>query len=81
MQVVCYASYRLLDAVTQWPAATQGSEILCKSAHSELFERDIVPHGCHLLGDSGYPCMRWLLTPYLPPRRQQLQLEEFSNDR
>ena len=78
VQVVCDANYCLLDVVAQWPGSTHDSRILHQSALKQLFERGIVPQGCHMLGDSGYPCMTWLLTPFLPGRRQSHQLEEYK---
>ena len=78
VQVVCDASYCLLDIVAQWPGSTHDSRILQQSGLNQLFERGMVPQGCHMLGDSGYPCKTWLLTPYLPPRAQQQQLEEYK---
>ncbi|KAK6293355.1 hypothetical protein J4Q44_G00356810 [Coregonus suidteri] len=43
--------------------------MLSESGIRQLFERRYVPANCHLLGDSGYPCKPWLLTPYLQPRQ------------
>ncbi|KAK0144096.1 hypothetical protein N1851_017547 [Merluccius polli] len=39
-----------------------------ESGLRQLFERHRVPVGCHLLGDSGYPCKTWVWTPYLNPQ-------------
>ncbi|KAK9976517.1 hypothetical protein ABG768_021722 [Culter alburnus] len=66
-QIVFDASYTILDIVAKWPGATHDSRILQESGLRLLFERHHVPAGCHLLGDSGYPCRTWLLTPYIHP--------------
>ncbi|XP_062398163.1 uncharacterized protein LOC134088254 isoform X1 [Sardina pilchardus] len=58
----------VLDVVAKWPGSTHDSRLLMESGLRELFERRHVPAGCHLLGDSGYPCKSWLLTPYLHPQ-------------
>ena len=68
MQVVFDANFNILDVVAKWPGATHDSRILTESGLRQLFERHHVPVGCHLLGDSGYPCKTWLLTPYLNPQ-------------
>ena len=67
-QVVFDANFNILDVVAKWPGATHDSRILTESGLRQLFERHHVPVVCHLLGDSGYPCKTWLLTPYLNPQ-------------
>ncbi len=67
VQVVFSADYRILDIVAKWPGATHDARILTESGLRHLFEERHVPANCHLLGDSGYPCKPWLLTPYLRP--------------
>ncbi|WAQ96676.1 HARB1-like protein [Mya arenaria] len=51
------------------PGATHDSRMLRESGLHALFLGGHVP-GDHsyLLGDSGYPCKRWLLTPYVNPQ-------------
>ena len=69
-QFVFDAKYRILDVVAKWPGATHDGRIWNECGVKVMFDRRIVPAGCHLLGDSGYPCQRCLLTPYLQPRTQ-----------
>lgn len=67
VQVVFSADYMILDIVAKWPGATHDARILAESGLRHLFEGRRIPANCHLLGDSGYPCKPWLLTPYLRP--------------
>ncbi|KAK4325124.1 hypothetical protein Pmani_004278 [Petrolisthes manimaculis] len=70
IQLVFDAQYRILDVVVlaRWPGSVHDSRIWNDCGLKGKFERGIIPGGCHLLGDSGYPCQPWLLTPYLQPR-------------
>ncbi|KAK0143401.1 putative nuclease HARBI1 [Merluccius polli] len=55
-QIVFDATFYILD-VAKWPAgSTHDPHILMGSGLRQLFERHRVPVGCHLLGDSSYPC-------------------------
>ncbi|XP_067684846.1 putative nuclease HARBI1 [Haliotis asinina] len=58
---------RIIDIVARWPRSTHDSRILSQSGLFRLMESNNLPAGCHLLGDSGYPSKRWLLTPFLRP--------------
>ena len=67
VQVVLDSHYKFLDIVARWPGSVHDARILRESELFSFFERGCVPAGCHLLGDSGYPSQRWLLTSYLRP--------------
>ncbi|KAG5847057.1 hypothetical protein ANANG_G00121760, partial [Anguilla anguilla] len=67
-QVVFDADCNILDVVSKWPGSTHDARILNKSGMQQLFDRNIVPPGCHLLGHKGYPQRRWLLTPFPRPQ-------------
>ncbi|XP_056121345.1 putative nuclease HARBI1 [Rhinichthys klamathensis goyatoka] len=69
VQIVFNAACKILDIVAKWPGSTHDVRMLSESGIRQLFERCYVPANCHLLGDSGYPCKPWLLTPYLQPRQ------------
>jgi len=68
VQVVFDATYRILDIVAKWPGSVNDARVFNESGLKQLFERNIVPTECHLLGDRGYAMKRWLLTPYLRPQ-------------
>ncbi|XP_052790018.1 putative nuclease HARBI1 isoform X2 [Mya arenaria] len=51
----------------RWPGSVHDSRVLRESGLIELFEGGHA-NGYYLLGDSGYPAKRWLLTPYLAPQ-------------
>lgn len=68
VQVVSDANYKILNVVARWPGSVHDAKVLDQSGLKTLFEEHYVPAGCYLLGDSGYPCKEWLLTPYLNPQ-------------
>ncbi|KAK0149041.1 Golgi SNAP receptor complex member 1 [Merluccius polli] len=58
-QIAFDATFNIIDVVAKWPGSTHDSRILMGSG---------LRLGCHLLGDSSYPCKTWLLTPNLNPQ-------------
>ncbi|XP_041364333.1 putative nuclease HARBI1 [Gigantopelta aegis] len=68
VQVIFDAEYKLMEVVAKWPGSTHDARILHESGIKQMFDRRLFPGGCHLLGDSGYPCKTWLLTPFLRPQ-------------
>ncbi|KAK3876809.1 hypothetical protein Pcinc_018427 [Petrolisthes cinctipes] len=70
VQVLFDAKYQPRDIVARWPGSTHDARILRESGLWQAFENHQlpIPAGSYLLGDSGYPCKRWLLTPYLRPQ-------------
>ncbi|XP_063788445.1 putative nuclease HARBI1 [Pseudophryne corroboree] len=67
MQVVCDSKSRILNVFAVFPGGTHDSYILCHSALFERFENNEMCDGW-LLGDSGYGCRPWLLTPFSKPK-------------
>ncbi|XP_062586830.1 putative nuclease HARBI1 [Saccostrea cucullata] len=68
VQVVFHSQCKLIDIVAKWPGSTHDTRILNESGLRVLFENGHIPLQTHLLGDSGYPSRRWLLTPFRIPQ-------------
>uniref|UniRef100_A0A8B8C5V9 Putative nuclease HARBI1 n=1 Tax=Crassostrea virginica TaxID=6565 RepID=A0A8B8C5V9_CRAVI len=66
VQAVVTADLRFTNVVVRWPGATHDAFILANSALPGIME------GVNgwLLGDSGYPLKKWLLTPFAQPSNQ-----------
>ncbi|PSN31322.1 hypothetical protein C0J52_26625 [Blattella germanica] len=57
--VICDAIMRIRSIVARWPGSTYDSRIFRNSTIRDRLESGEVTG--HLLGDSGYPCMKYLL--------------------
>lgn len=66
VQVVCDSDAFITNIVARWPGSTHDSRIFENSNIAEKL-RDGVLDGI-LLGDSGYACRAYLLTPILKPK-------------
>ncbi|KAL1005452.1 hypothetical protein UPYG_G00059310 [Umbra pygmaea] len=55
--------------VARWPGSTHDARILRESKLQREFEEGRC--GGILLGDSGYPLKRWIMTPVLSPKTDQ----------
>lgn len=61
VQVVCDAKMYITDLVVRHPGNTHDARIWRESALGEQFATR--QHRGVILGDSGYPCLPWLMTP------------------
>ena len=69
VQFVVDSKQLIRDCVAQWPGSVHDARIL---RHSGLWQEFEAGNGVGmLLGDSGYPCKPWLLTPFPHPAGQQ----------
>ncbi|KAJ4440988.1 hypothetical protein ANN_10837 [Periplaneta americana] len=64
--VICDAKLKIRSIVARWPGSTHDSRIFRNSTINDRLERGAIRG--HLLGDSGYACKKYLLTPILNPR-------------
>ncbi|XP_064643104.1 putative nuclease HARBI1 [Lineus longissimus] len=70
-QGICDHKGKLINVVARWPGATHDSHIFKESQIGQhLSENNQGMREGYLLGDSGYPCKPFLLTPYLRPTTQ-----------
>ena len=64
MQVVCDGDLLITDVDCRWPGSSHDGFVLANSTIRQRMEdREFTPYW--LLGDSGYGCRSWLLTPLL----------------
>lgn len=63
VQVIADADLLIRDVVARWPGSVHDSRIFDNSRVRELFESGRMPRG-YLLGDQGYPCRPYLVTPF-----------------
>lgn len=67
VQVICDSHLRVRDIVCRWPGSVHDSTIFNDSAINAQFINGNFDN-YYLLGDSGYPCKTYLLTPILNAR-------------
>lgn len=67
VQVVSDPNMKILNIVASWMGSAHDSRIFSESRLKDILESLPVEQRVHLLGDRGYPCLRYLLTPLARP--------------
>ena len=65
-QAICDGDMNFLNVVARWQGSAHDSFVLENSNIYQHFESRAFGDG-HLLGDSGYPLLPWLMTPFSTP--------------
>ena len=65
VQLVSDSRGRITDVVARWPGSVHDSTIFDNSRVRAMLETS--PHDGYLIGDGGYPCRQYLLTPVVNP--------------
>ncbi|XP_039287880.1 putative nuclease HARBI1 [Nilaparvata lugens] len=71
VQAICNAQLVFTEITARWRGSVHDSIIFNKSKiHADLEAGLYRGSSCYLLGDSGYPCRNFLLTPLLHPANE-----------
>ncbi|XP_062602285.1 putative nuclease HARBI1 [Saccostrea cucullata] len=62
VMMTCDANFIITNCVAKWPGSCHDSRVFRESVLCQQFENG--QHNGILLGDSGYPCRTYLMTPY-----------------
>ncbi|XP_061192915.1 putative nuclease HARBI1 [Saccostrea echinata] len=62
VMMTCDANFMVTNCVAKWPGSCHDSRVFRESVLCQQFENG--QHNGILLGDSGYPCRTYLMTPY-----------------
>lgn len=65
VQLICDPDSKITNVTAEWPGSTHDAHVLSESNIYRSFEDGT--HRGLLLGDSGYPCHSWLMTPFRNP--------------
>lgn len=76
VQVICDSDSKFTNVVAKWPGSVHDSTIMQMSNITTYFEQPGNHNKGLLLGDSGYRCQNWLLTPYR--NANTIQQERFN---
>ena len=66
VQAVCGPNLDILNIVARWPGSVHDARIFDNSRICAQFERGDIQD--MLLGDNGYPCRQYLMTPVINPQ-------------
>jgi len=66
LQAVIDSSGKFIDTFVGYPGSTHDSRIFHNSPLYQMFNSSssVIPTNAYILGDAGYPCHNWMLTPY-----------------
>ena len=77
VQAVCDATLCFTNIVCRWPGSTHDSRVFSNSALCCQLEDGSIDG--IILGDSGYPCKKFLMTPLLDPRTSSERRYNFAH--
>ncbi|CAI6358096.1 unnamed protein product [Macrosiphum euphorbiae] len=65
VQVICNSNMEIMNIVSRWPGSVHDSTIFDNSLVRAKFENHEYGNNVFLIGDGGYPCRNYLMTPLL----------------
>src|SRR5947207_1867951 len=80
LQAVIDFSGKFINIFVGYPGSTHDSRIFHNSSLYHMFNSSssVIPANAYILGDTGYPCQNWILTPYSDNGRL-IQIQTYYN--